>query len=109
VKLQAEVATLRESNREIKLSRYLDKKLASASKEHSPDFIKAFREALGRPRSIEHVEEIWSVFTKAADVAGGDEYESEEDTLFTENASSRLRESNGGAILDFSDCAKRRS
>lgn len=104
IKLKAEVASLRESNRRIETARYLDKKLASA--DASPEFLKAFREALGKPRSIAHIEETWSVFCKAREAAlseGGEE----EETILGENSSGRFRESGGGAeVISLKDCVR---
>jgi hypothetical protein len=102
IKLKAEVAGLKESNRKIQVQTYLDKKLAASDR--SPEFIKAFREALGKPRDIAHIEEIWGVFTKAAEIQ---EEEGDEATMFTENSSGRFREGDTVVSLNsFKDCVK---
>lgn len=104
-KLRAEVASLRESVQRQRVDRYLDKKLQACDK--SPEWIKAFREALGKPRSVAHVEETWSVFNRAAEAALADsELGSEgDDFVITERDSGRFRES-GENVISFEGCAK---
>lgn len=103
IALKAEVARLKESNRKVQVQIYLDKKLAAS--DHSPEFIKEFREALGKPRDIAHVEEIWSVFTKGSN-ARDEEANDDDSALFSENSSGRLREADSDNVISFKDCVK---
>ena len=104
IALRGEVASLRESSRRLEVGRYLDKLMASS--DHSPEFLKAFREALGKPKSVDHVRETWAIFTAAAKatLAEGDA-EGSEDVPFLEASSGRFRES-GAEVIDFKDCVR---
>jgi hypothetical protein len=104
-KLRAEVASLRESVQKQRVDRYLDKKLQACDK--SPEWVKAFREALGKPRSVAHVEETWDVFNRAAEAALAESDAGEgDDPLVTERDSGRFRESGNANVISFADCAK---
>lgn len=99
IETKAEVARLRESIGRVETLGYLDKKLMASDK--SPEFIKAFREALGKPKSVAHVEETWAIFTKAHEAAlqqSGDETDS---GIFTEKSAGFREASGGGKVYDF--------
>lgn len=102
IQLSGEVAKLRESVNQYKMKDYLDKKLKESGKSNS--FTKAFREALGAPRSEKHVDETWKLFLKAAD-AGVEEVGSDSDSFITEKQSYRESDSSSGK-LDLSSCLR---
>lgn len=100
VKNKAETHKLREGLARMETTSYLDKKLASCGK--SPEFIQAFREALGKPSSPAQVEETWAIFVKAAEAIGAENSDSGE--IFTEK-NAGVREA-GGKVISFEDCAE---
>lgn len=101
--LQGEVAGLKESNKKLTVERYLEAKIASSDR--SPEFVKSFKEALGKPRSEAHIEEMWTAFTKAYDAGVSEGSIEDSDMLITEKGAA-VRESAGGRVLSFADCAE---
>lgn len=63
IELTAENARLRESNRKFETEKYLEKKMAECGKSNL--VTKKFREALGTPKSKEHIDETFKIFMKA--------------------------------------------
>ena len=104
IKLSGEVATLRESLKRYELRDHLDKKLKESGKSNA--FTKKFREALGVPKSVGQIDEMWRIFLSAAD-AGAEEVGGSEEGFMTEK--NGYRESNGSALngkFDVSDCLR---
>jgi len=102
VRLRADNTKLRESVGRLEVQTYLDKKLAAAGEERSPEFLKAFRESLGKPKSIAEIEHHWGVFVKAYDT-GREDQGSDDEAIFTEKGAG-FRESSGSKAVDFTDC-----
>lgn len=96
-KLSGEVAKLRESLKQYELKDYLDSKLKKSGESNA--CTKLFREALGKPRSQQHVDETWNTFIKAYK-AGAEEVGSD-DVMFLEKQS---RNSNSAGKGSFADC-----
>lgn len=99
-KLSGEVAKLRESVKVYELKDYLESKLRKSGQSNA--CTKLFREALGKPRSIQHIDETWNTFIKAFK-AGAEEVGSSDDALFVEKNTYR---SNGESKqkAHFADC-----
>lgn len=96
-KLSGEVAKLRESLKQYEMKDYLESKLKKSGETNT--CTKLFREALGKPRSKQHIDETWSTFIKAYK-AGAEEVGSD-DVLLMEKQSYRSRGTQKGS---FSDC-----
>lgn len=71
IQLSAEVAKLRESVKSYELRDYLDKKLSESKKPNS--VTKKFREALGTPKSKEHIDHSFKIFMAAYEAKSEDE------------------------------------
>lgn len=95
-KLSGEIAQLRESLKKYELSEYLEKKLKNSGESNS--CTKLFREALGNPRSKQHIDETWNTFMKA--FKAGSSEEVSDSALFMEK-NPRV---SSGKKLSFSDC-----
>lgn len=104
IKANAELVKLRESVTGMQVQTYLDKKLAAAASQRSPEFISKFREALGKPRSIAEIEGLWKVFATAYD-AGSEESDAES-LLGAEKGGFRESAAAGAKVYDFSKCAE---
>jgi hypothetical protein len=100
IKTKAENAKLKESLRKHDLKSYLDKKMSESKK--SNQVTKKFREALGAPKSKEHIDSAWKLFMAAYDTAETD-LDDSEGFVFTEKNAS-FTESDSGAEGSFEDC-----
>lgn len=97
--LAGEVAKLRESVKHYEMKDYLDSKLRKSGE--SNQCTKLFREALGKPRSAQHIDETWNTFIKAYK-AGAEEVGSD-DALFTEKNAYR---NDSAGKKSLSDCIR---
>jgi hypothetical protein len=98
-KLAGEVAKLRESLKSYEIKDYLEAKLKKSGESNS--CTKLFREALGKPRSIQHIDETWNTFIKAYK-AGAKEVDSE-NVFFMEKNTYR---DDGVEKKSFVDCLR---
>jgi hypothetical protein len=99
VTLSAEVAKLKESVTKYELRDYLESKLAKSKRPNS--ITKAFREALGMPKSKYQIDQMYDLFMKAVDTSA-EEFSTDTSVFFTEKQSRRpdSNEKNNS----FSDC-----
>ncbi len=102
IELSGEVAKLRESIKKYELRDHMDKKLKESGKSNA--FTKKFREALGTPKSVAHIDDMWKLFVKAAD-AGVEEVGTESDSFMLEKNNYRESGDKTGKS-DFSDCLR---
>ncbi len=100
IKLSGEVAKLKESLKRYELKDYLDDKMKASGK--SNIITKAFREALGQPKSKEHIDSTWKLFLKAYEF-GAEEVGSHE-SFITEKT--YHRESASASRSSFADCIR---
>lgn len=96
-RLSGEVAKLRESVRHYELKDYLESKLRKSGQ--SNQCTKLFREALGKPKSKQHIDETWNTFIKA--FKAGAEEVSSDDALFVEKNAYR---GTAEGKMSFGDC-----
>lgn len=102
IQLSGEVAKLRESIKRYEMRDYLDSKCKNSGESNS--VTKKFREALGSPKSKQHIDDTWTLFMKAFK-AGAADGESESEGLFVEK--SNYRESDvKQKKSSFADCKR---
>lgn len=106
---KAQLVKVQESVKAMEVRDYLNKKLAASDK--SPEFVKAFRESLGSPKSVAEIEGALAMFTKAyergVEDASADAKDDDGGFVFTEK-SAGMQESDGddAKVIDFSACAE---
>lgn len=96
-----EIARLKESLKKYEMEKYLDKKLSESK--HPTSITKKFREALGAPRSKEHIDAAFKLFMTGAETVGLVESNDFSSFYYTEKTT--VRESAKGADGSFADCA----
>lgn len=94
--LAGENAKLKESLKAFELKEHLESKLKKSGE--SNQCTKLFREALGKPRSMQHIDETWNTFIKAYK-AGAEEVGSD-DALFTEKNAYRSESTGRKSLAD---------
>lgn len=100
ISTKAEVAKLRESVARMQVRDHLSKKIAESNR--SPEFIKQFKEALGVAKSVDQVNQFWTMFEKAYD-AGSASVDAIDDVLGSEKTG--FRESGArDNVISLSDC-----
>lgn len=97
-KLSGEIAKLRESLKSYEMKDYLDSKLKKSGESNA--CTKLFREALGKARNKQHIDETWNTFIKAYK-AGAEEVGSD-DVFFLEKQTQRTGSEE--KKVSFTDC-----
>lgn len=85
-KLSGENAKLRESLKAFELRDHLESKLKESKV--SNQVTKLFRETLGKPKSVSHIDDTWNMFIKAFK-AGAEEVSSDSESFFVEKSTYR--------------------
>jgi hypothetical protein len=97
IKANGDIAKLREDLKKYEMRDYLDKKLSESKK--PVQATKKFREALGAPRSKEHIDSAYKIFMAAYEA--GSEGSTDSYYAFTEKTQIKESEKSSGS---YSDC-----